>query len=102
MKNMSRRDPTRRAFAGAWTAAILRGAPTPIPERAEYPLFHARGSHRQLGRQHGEQAASRIRQHLDLMCANHKIAAAELRRRSLLFQPIFEKYCPHLLEEYAA
>ena len=43
--------------------------------------------------------ASRIRQHLDLMCANQKISTAKLRRRSLLFQPMFERYCPHLLEE---
>jgi isopenicillin-N N-acyltransferase-like protein len=99
MRDMRGCDPTRRAFTGALTAAVLRGAPSPISEPIEYPLFQARGTHRQLGRQHGEQAASRIRQHLALMCANHKISTTELRRRALLFQPMFENYCPHLLEE---
>ena len=99
MRNMRPCDPTRRTFAGALAAAVLRGAPTPISEPVEYPLFHARGTHRELGQHHGEQASDRIRQHLDLMCANQKISTAKLRRQSLLVQPMFERYCPHLLEE---
>jgi isopenicillin-N N-acyltransferase like protein len=96
---MRQSGSTRRAFAVALTAAALRASPKPTVQPAEYPLFRARGTHRDLGRQHGEQAANYIRPHLDLMCASHKISRAEMRRRSLLFQPMFERHCPHLLDE---
>lgn len=99
MRNMRESSPTRRTFTGAMTAALLRGAPAPISEPIEYPLFQARGTHRELGRQHGEQAANRVHRHVDLMCATHKISIAELRRRSLLFYSMFERHCPHLLDE---
>ncbi|HUQ92394.1 MAG TPA: C45 family peptidase [Bryobacteraceae bacterium] len=92
-------DLTRRGFMAALAPAAVYAAPKRTLEVSEYPLFRARGSHRELGRQHGEQAASRIQQHLDLMCGRHKITRAELQRRSLLFQPMFERHCPHLLEE---
>ncbi|MEP6538879.1 MAG: C45 family peptidase [Bryobacteraceae bacterium] len=90
---------TRRAFAGSLTATVLAGAPARTGEPSEYPLFRARGTHRELGRQHGEQAASRIKQHLDLICAGGKISREQLSRRALKFQPMFERICPHLLEE---
>ncbi len=96
---MSPSNLTRRGFAGALTAVSLSAAAKRTAEPAEYPLFRARGTHRELGRQHGEQAASRIEQHLDLMCATHKIARAELRRRALQFLPMFERHCPHLVDE---
>jgi isopenicillin-N N-acyltransferase like protein len=90
---------TRRSLTGVLAAGVLSGASSRTGEPSEYPLFRARGTHRELGRQHGEQAASRIERHLDLMCRSHKINRAELRRRALLFQPMFERYCPHLLDE---
>jgi isopenicillin-N N-acyltransferase-like protein len=91
--------PTRRAFAGALTATFMGAMPSRKGDVSEYRLVRARGGHRELGRQHGEQAATQIRQHLDVMCAGHKISTTELRRRSLLFQPMFELHCPHLLDE---
>ena len=42
---------TRRGFLGAAAALALP---------AEYPFYRARGGHRQLGREHGEQAADDI------------------------------------------
>jgi hypothetical protein len=90
---------TRRAFAGALTAAIVGATPKTKGDVSEYRLILARGTHRELGRQHGEQAADQIRQHLDVMCAGHKISIRELRRRSLFFQPMFDRHCPHLLDE---
>lgn len=92
------RSMTRREFAGLMTAAALEAAPRDVAA-AQYPLYRARGTYRELGRQHGEQAARHIQQHLDLMCASHKIARTELRRRALLFQAMFERYCPHLMDE---
>jgi isopenicillin-N N-acyltransferase like protein len=91
--------PTRRVVTGALAAALVNARPGFTADPAEYPLVRARGSHRELGRQHGEQARNQIRRHLDVMCAGHKISRAELRRRSLLFEPMFERHCPHLLEE---
>jgi isopenicillin-N N-acyltransferase-like protein len=82
---------SRRTFLLAASAKL--GAPV------EYPLFHAEGSHRELGRQHGEQAEGQIHAHLDLMTEAGPLSRKELRRRALTFQPLFEKYCPHLLEE---
>src|SRR5262245_27575329 len=66
---------------------------------AEYPLYRAQGSHRELGRQHGEQAASRIKAHLDYISSSAKLTRDEVRRRALRFEPLFTKYCPHLLDE---
>jgi isopenicillin-N N-acyltransferase like protein len=91
--------PTRRGFAGALTAAIVGATPRPKGDVSEYRLILARGTHRELGRQHGEQAVDQIRQHVDVMCAGHKISRRELRRRSLLYQPMFDRHCPHLLDE---
>jgi len=53
-----------------------------------YPIFRAKGSHRELGRQHGEQAAEYIKKHLDVMCAGQKMTRDALRQRALRFQPM--------------
>ena len=66
---------------------------------AEYPMYRASGSHRDLGRQHGEQASSRIKAHVDYMASSGKMSRDQLRTRALKFQPVFDQHCPHLLEE---
>jgi len=71
--------------------------PAPLP--AEYPVYRAAGSYRELGRQHGEQASARIRAHVDYLCLTQKLSREKLRRKALRFQPLFERHCPHLLEE---
>ena len=58
---------TRRCFLSTSTSAMLLAAPARVGAPAEYPLFVAQGSHRELGRQHGEQAAEKIKAHLDMM-----------------------------------
>ena len=92
-------DSTRRDFLCAVgtgvTLAAGRGAGTP----PQYPLFRAAGSHRELGRQHGEQAADKIHAHVEFIAAEGKFSRDNLHARALAFQPLFEKYCPHLLEE---
>jgi isopenicillin-N N-acyltransferase-like protein len=83
----------------AGTAAALSAFPAHSSEPAEYPLYKARGSHRELGRQHGEQASRQIRAHIDLLRARPKLPDQQFSRRVARFQTMFERYCPHLLEE---
>src|SRR5437867_2220731 len=56
---------TRRAFLGG---AAMSGVPKLFAGRSdsrEYRLIRAEGTHRELGRRHGEQAAEQIRAHVD-------------------------------------
>ena len=96
---MSHLELSRRGFMAAVSAAPLASAAKRTQHPTEYPLIRARGSHRDLGRQHGEQATEQIRAHLDVICANSRISSSDLRRRALRFRPLFESHCPHLLEE---
>ncbi|MGH2418771.1 MAG: C45 family autoproteolytic acyltransferase/hydrolase [Candidatus Limnocylindria bacterium] len=64
-----------------------------------FPLYHASGSHRELGRQHGEQAREQIRTHLASLQRSTGLATARFEARALRFRPLFTEYCPHLLEE---
>jgi isopenicillin-N N-acyltransferase-like protein len=82
----------------AGTAAILTAAPA-SSNSSEYPLYKARGTHRELGRQHGEQAIRQITAHVEAICAQQKLSREQLKRRAMKFHPMFERYCPHLLEE---
>jgi isopenicillin-N N-acyltransferase like protein len=66
---------------------------------SSYSLFRATGSPRALGRAHGEQAGEKIRAFLDSLQLGLKLTRESLRERALRFQPLFEKQCPHLLEE---
>ena len=89
----------RREFLGAVAAAVPCVAGSRTGDPPTYPIFRAKGSHRELGRQHGEQAAEYIKKHLDVMCAGQKMTRDALRQRALRFQPMFERYCPHLVDE---
>lgn len=64
-----------------------------------YPLYSARGSHREMGRQHGEQCRAQVRAFLEYLGQSMRLARAELRSRAARFLPLFEEHCPHLLEE---
>src|SRR4051812_9581077 len=66
---------------------------------AVYPLFSARGAHRELGRQHGEQAREQVRGFLDYLAHLLRLSREQLHFRSLGFLPLFEEYCPHLVDE---
>ncbi len=97
---LKRRDFSRRQVLGlAGTAAVLGSAPDPSSEPAKYPLYKARGTHRELGRQHGEQAARQIKAQVDMMFARQKLSREQFRRLAAQFQPMFDRHCPHLLEE---
>jgi isopenicillin-N N-acyltransferase-like protein len=83
-----------------WAGTAVVGAAQNGPrEPAEYPLYRARGTHRELGRQHGEQAARQIKAQIEMMRARPKLSEEQFRRRVAHFQPMFERYCPHLLDE---
>src|SRR5688572_19977596 len=64
-----------------------------------YPLVEARGTHRELGRQHGEQCRDRIRGFLDYLAALLRLPPERLRAGAMHFLPLFERHCPHLVEE---
>src|SRR5262245_22840912 len=67
--------------------------------RSFYPLFEASGSHRELGRCHGEQAREQIRGFVDYLGGSLKLARDELHARALRFLPLFERHTPHLVDE---
>ncbi len=67
----------------------------------QYPFFEAQGEPRELGQQHGEQAAEQIRGYLDFLAESLQLSREQLRQRALRFQPLFEKVCPDLLTEAA-
>ena len=93
-------DLSRRGFLSAAAASgALLAAPAGTKDPSEYPLVVAQGSPRELGRQHGEQASGKIHAHLDMMTSQGRMSRETLRTRALMFQPLFEKYCPHLVEE---
>lgn len=64
-----------------------------------FPLYRAAGSHRELGRQHGEQAREKVVAHVDYIGATMKLSRAQLRERALLHRLLFAEHAPHLLEE---
>ncbi len=66
---------------------------------AAFPFFTARGSHRDLGRQHGEQCRTQLLGLLDWLAAALRLARDQLQERALRFLPLFEQHCPHLVEE---
>jgi isopenicillin-N N-acyltransferase-like protein len=90
---------SRRGFLAGSASSVLLAAPARVGSPAQYPLIVAQGSHRELGRQHGEQVAAKIHAHLDTIAAGGRMSTQNLRDRALRFRPLFEKYCPHLLEE---
>ncbi|MCH7990114.1 MAG: hypothetical protein IID46_13320 [Planctomycetes bacterium] len=66
---------------------------------SSYPLIIAIGSHYEMGRQHGEQAAEIIHAFLDYLAGSLSLSREELRAKALRFQPLFEQTCPHLWDE---
>ena len=90
---------SRRAFLASSANGLALAASAKLGYPLEYPLIRAEGSHRDLGRQHGEQVSGKIQAHLNLMMASGRLSREELRSCALRFQPLFEKYCPHLLDE---
>jgi len=86
---------TRRQFVGGAVAAALRASAT----APSFPIYRCAGTHRELGRQHGEQAKDRIRGHAEFLRAGYKGSREAFHRAALRFLPLFDQHCPHLTEE---
>lgn len=97
---MKRPDLSRReAFRLAGAAALAGAAQSRANEPMEFPIYRARGTPRELGRQHGEQAARQIKGFVELLCVQQRFSREQLRRRAAQFEQLFDRHCPHLLEE---
>ncbi|MEX2260323.1 MAG: C45 family peptidase [Bryobacteraceae bacterium] len=83
---------TRRAMLAGSAGAALAS-------EAAYPIYRCSGAHRELGRQHGEQAAERIRAHVEHLAESFRGKRELFRARALSFVPLFEQHCPHLVDE---
>src|SRR5262249_51306539 len=100
MEDRRRQHLSRRQALGFAASAAMLGAAEDSPRPpAGYPLYKARGTHRELGRQHGEQAARQIKAHIEMMRSRPKLSEEQFRQRVSRFQPMFERYCTHLLDE---
>jgi isopenicillin-N N-acyltransferase-like protein len=66
---------------------------------ASYPLFFAKGTPCELGRQHGEQARLPVRAFLDYLGHTLRLSREQLQTRALRFLPLFAQHAPHLVEE---
>jgi isopenicillin-N N-acyltransferase-like protein len=64
-----------------------------------YPLFEVTGTPRALGQQHGEQCRQQLRAFLDYIANWLKLSSAQMQERAVRFLPLFERHCPHLVEE---
>lgn len=65
----------------------------------QYPLIEVQGGARELGRQHGEQAAGQIRGYLEFLTESLRLTRQQLQQRALRFQSLFEVHCPDILTE---
>ena len=90
---------SRRSFLAVMGGGALNAVAMTPNVPSAYPLIRAAGSHRELGRQHGEQAAEKIKSHVERIAGQERLSRDELRDRALAFRPLFDKYCPHLLTE---
>jgi isopenicillin-N N-acyltransferase-like protein len=64
-----------------------------------FPFYSARGTPRELGRQHGEQARLPILAYLDYLGHTLKLSREQLHIRALEFLPLFNQHAPHLVDE---
>ena len=65
----------------------------------QYPFIEACGHPREIGRQHGEQAAVQIDGYLDFLAGSLRQTREQLRQRAMCFLPLFESACPDLVDE---
>lgn len=104
---VARREFLKTTVAGTALSACLDSTPdgsvsardTISTSPASFPFYRAEGTHRELGRQHGEQAKEQIGKHLDLMRNSMNLTRQSLNNRALTFRPLFEQHCPHLIDE---
>jgi isopenicillin-N N-acyltransferase-like protein len=65
----------------------------------QFALIEASGTPRELGRKHGEQCRERLPAFLDYLQSTLKLSQTQVGERALRFLPLFERHCPHLVDE---
>lgn len=82
---------------------IALNSPVFVPERnavsRAFVLYRAAGTARELGRQHGVQCREQLLAFLDYLGKTLRLGRATLQERALRFLPLFDRHCPHLVEE---
>ena len=66
---------------------------------ATFPQHRLHGTHRDVGRQHGEALRSLIRAHLELIAQQSQLSPETARRWAQAFGPVIGAAAPHFLEE---
>jgi isopenicillin-N N-acyltransferase like protein len=66
---------------------------------AHYPLYSIKGDARELGRQHGEFARTKIASLLGFLCEQLKKSPKQIEQAAALFRSQFELHCPTLIPE---
>ena len=84
--------------------SIMPSEPTTAPDAATvFPRLRLTGSHRQIGRQFGEGAASLIRHHLDRALerleAHSSLSKADALAAAMQYRPYVRAFAPYLDEE---
>jgi len=69
----------------------------------EIPFFEFSGSHKEIGRCHGEALKEKVKEHLDFVYVKC-LHVSDLKKQELLglserFKPYITKYSPHLMDE---
>src|SRR6516164_257245 len=67
-----------------------------------YHFIEAKGTNIELGRQHGEQCRDQLRAFLDYLGSTLMLNRKQMHDRALRFYPLFERYCPHLVQRSGA
>ncbi len=93
--SVSAQPDMRLAFAADDDA----NSPESVMKMKSFPFYRARGTFRELGRQHGEQAIVQIQSHVEYLRSSLKLSKDDLHNRSMKFAPLFQRYCPHLMDE---
>ena len=64
-----------------------------------FPVYRAAGSHREIGRRHGEQCRGQLLAFLGYLGQTLKLSSAQLQSRARRFLALFHTHCPHLVDE---
>src|SRR5262245_47837748 len=88
-RNESVMSSRRRFLSDAGSVLILAGGAMACAHGEEkqipqYQLFRVEGTHREMGRQHGEQASKQIRAHIELIGRSRD----RLRAQAARFKPL--------------
>jgi len=74
-----------------------------LKDSKQFPLIKVAGSPYEMGYQHGRNCEDRIKRFVELIIkgaiGGGSVSRQDVLNRTKVFQPLFEKYCPDLIEE---